>query len=95
MCVCVCALTGKRNLTFFISLEFFRISFRHEGLPLGNYKFKSNQASGVEVKQPLEMAKICASNPVGPFLLTSVFVLFRIIVCLFIFVGLAPQKGLF
>ena len=33
--------------------------------PLGNYKFKSNQPSGVEVKQLPEMAKSCGSNPGG------------------------------
>ena len=40
-------------------------------LRLVNYKLKSNQISGasnVEVKQLLETAKICSSNPVGPFL---------------------------
>ena len=36
-------------------------------LPLGYFEFKSNQPSGVEVKQLLETAKICVSNPAGPF----------------------------
>ena len=39
-------------------------------LPLDNYKFKTNQisgASGVEVKQLLETAKICGAYPAGAF----------------------------
>ena len=60
-------------------LRIFWFSFRHEGfllrffsalLPLDNYKFKSNQksgASGIEVKQLLETAKICGANAGGPF----------------------------
>ena len=70
---------GKRDLTFFnkcrIFLNFFSACRASSAsaqvfsalLPLGNYKFKSNQAtgaSGVEVK----MVKICSSNPAGPFL---------------------------
>ena len=91
-CVPECALRGSFSVFLFVmkgSAQVFSAL-----LPLGNYKLKSNQisgASGVEVKQLLDTAKSCGSNPAGPFFLqTGVVVLFRTILRLFIFVVLVP-----
>ena len=37
-------------------------------LPFGYYKLKYDHPSGAEVKQLLQAAKACGSNPAGPFL---------------------------
>ena len=69
-------------------------------LPLGNYKFKSNQPSGassVEVTQLLEIANASGCNLAGTcfFLQIRVLVLFQTIVHLFLFVGLVHIARLF
>ena len=71
MCV-LCVGKGPYRDFFYkfrISFEGFLLSFFSDLLPVGNYRFKSNRpsgASGDEVKELHETAKICISNPAEP-----------------------------